>query len=207
MRKEFTEKLKKLNPEKLRKLLRDRQKRYRQRKKKEKAKQRDKKITQEMRSGNLNYGLKADNSFMSFEEYKKSFPNATKGEYVRAKIKHDQDKAKAQPVIRDTKTEILGNVPVLRATAKTCIRVRKMHLGLIPFDALEVDSHNTCDLCHIWYAKNKRRLPLRKWTSFDLFHGHENQPRHGVPNEESKKLIHEEMKKLYGENYREEWTE
>jgi hypothetical protein len=203
MRKEFVEKLKKLNPEKLKKLRREKQRRYRQKKKTKTEKAEDQKITHEMQSGNLNYGLEADNSFMTFEEFKKIFPSANKTEYVQAKIKAESERAREVHNLPDHKLELLKNVPVLRATKETCIRYRKMRLGLIPFDALEIDNHNTCDLCNIWYAKNKRKLPAR-WTGFKLWHGEEKE--RTVTNKESEKIMNEEMSKLYGEDYNPDWT-
>jgi len=195
MNKDFVEKLRKLNPSKLKRLRREKQQRYRQKRQTEENQRENQTITEKMRMGELNYGLEADNSFMSWEEFKKNFPTANKSEYVDAKIKHDRDKAHEVHKLPNSKIELLKNVPVLRATKETCIRIRKMHLGLIPFDALEIDNHNTCDLCNFWYAKNKRKLPQR-WTGFNLWHG-EEQPK--PSDTQNQKVLEEEIKKLYPE--------
>ena len=81
-----------MNPEKLTKLLRDKQRRYRERKKAEKEEKEARKITEEMQKGNLNYGMKPDPSFEDYETYHQENPESRKADYIKAKFVHDRNK-------------------------------------------------------------------------------------------------------------------
>lgn len=174
-------------------------------------KEKDAEIEKQIKQGDLNAGL--NDGFMSWEEYQKFYADmgykVNKKMYFEDRHRHnaEQESKRHSPETTGLRA-ILGNVPYNAEYPAKCENVRLMLLGLRPKETWVIDSHNTCDFCNEWIRRNKRHFSVN-WSdgAVDLFHGHENQPRHGVPNKESEKIMSEEMKKMYGDNYNEEWTE
>ena len=197
MNKKYVDNLKKLNPEKLTRMLRQKQQRYRERKKQEKEAKEAEKITNAMRSGDLNYGMKPDPSFEDFEEFQKEHPEANKSEYLKKKLNHKIEKHHNfdSPLI-----DVLGNVPYNAKFSDRCEKFRLMHLGKMEFNPFFIDSHNTCMFCMEWYARNKNNFPIRKWTGVNLWNSEEKEPEETIS--ESEQILREEMKREYGDKFK-----
>ncbi len=155
----------------------DREKQLAAKRESERRRQLKKKIAEEkahMDRLDLNYGMKPlKDIFMSFEEFQKWFPEATKTQYIKYKIKFEQEHAEEERKFRlEAETElkgVLGLVPANPKFPRECQRFRNAYINK-PSNFGEIHQNHHCRYCEKWLEKYKNRERIE---GIDLFHAHE----------------------------------
>jgi hypothetical protein len=151
----------------------------RDKKREQKLKARERQIEEQVKSGNLNYGLEPKN-FMSWDRFKQLFKGASFKKYLEEKSKFQRDK---YIEALDVPLE-LREIP---SVSPDCERFRNMLLGKIQEDRLFMANHHlSCAACLEFYGlwNSKYRIKLE---AVNLWSSEQNSEK-DEPNELTKEL-------------------
>lgn len=138
-------------------------------------KQKDLEARKQVRIGNINYNPDAKlEPYMTWQEYKELWMETTghtprfKEGYLKAKEQWLEDQRKYR-VQKSEVEDIVMNIPLNPNRKEGCIRNRRMWLGLIQKDAIDIQNHCSCRWCKVWKRYNKAHLLLGGITGVDLW--------------------------------------
>jgi len=133
----------------------------------ERKRRKDAERDRNWRIGALNESDVELEDFMSWEEYKELWEKISghtpkfKEGYLKTKEefmeRQRKDRTELEPSDLNT---IVTNVPFDRVRREACIKNRRMWLGLIPKDAIDIQNHCSCRWCKVWKKYNKSHLLL-----------------------------------------------
>jgi len=142
----------------------------------ERKKRKEARQDEAWRIGALNEPDAEFEDFMSWEEYKALWEGITghtpkfKEGYLKDKDKFMERQRRDRQQLEPTDTNsIIMNVPVDRYRREACLKNRRMWLGLIPRDAIDIQNHCSCRWCRVWKKYNKSHLMLGGIQGVDLW--------------------------------------